>query len=482
MSIHSIEEPGAARAARDRRRWVGLFVMLAGTMLSPIDFFIVVVAMPTIRADLHAGGEAVQLIIAGYSVAYAVLLVTGGRLGDLYGRKRVFLAGVAGFGLASLLCGVAPDVPWLVVARVVQGGFAAILMPQSLALIRATFPEEERPRALGLHAATFGLGAVVGQLMSGVLIAANPAGLGWRSIFLVNLPAVAVILPLAMLLLRENRDPNPRRLERRGVVLLTLALLALIVPLVEGRGHGWPGWCLALLAACPGLLLLFWRHERGVAAKGGDPLVSPGLLAEPGLGRGLAAGLIYNVFASFFLIFAAYQQGALHHDALRTSLAILPLGLGFAAGPWALVRLVAHTRRPATLALLWLAGALLCSALAALAGRAWLMGLALFAIGIGQGLALPSLLRAITDRVDASRAGMAAGLASSALQVGGSLGVAVVGGLFFALVGGVGDPAAATRAFVVGAASIALAAFAAAALVDGEHPARPGPSPQGSRS
>ncbi len=353
------------------------------------------------------------------------------------------------------------------------------MMPQSLASIRALFPPEERPRALGFYAATFGSGAVIGQPASGILIAADPAGLGWRSIFFVNLPVVAVIVPLAFLLLRENRNPRPQRLDHGGIVLLALGLAALIVPLVEGRRNGWPAWTLILLVASPRLLLLFWRHERSVAARGGDPLVTFELLASPGVSRGLVAGLLYNVFAAFFLIFAAYQQAALHRNALQTGLAILPLGLGFALSPWASVRLVARTDRAATLALLWLAGSLLLAALATLDGQPRLLMLALFAIGIGigQGLVIPTLLRTITDRVDQSQAGVASGLAASTLQIGGSLGVALVGGLFYTLVGDGRDPAVATRAFASGAIAIAIAAIVAAGFIDGVKTPHLDPSP-----
>lgn len=201
--------------ASDPRRWLALLVMLAGTMLSPIDFFIVNIALPSIQADLHATAAAIKLVISGYAGAYAVFLITGGRLGDLYGRRRTFIGGLIGFVVFSALCGAAPTAPVLVLARIVQGVFAAVLMPQSLASIRALFPEHERPRAMALYGAAFGVGSIAGQLLGGIPIAANPLGLGWRSIFLINLPIIAVILPLAWKLLRETQAVSAARLDVR---------------------------------------------------------------------------------------------------------------------------------------------------------------------------------------------------------------------------------------------------------------------------
>lgn len=301
----------------DLQSWTALFVMLAGTLLSPIDFFIVNIGMPSIQRDLHATPAAMQLVLSGYACVYAVLLITGGRLGDIYGRRRVFLIGLCGFAVASVACGCAASAAVLVTGRIVQGSFAAMLMPQSLAWIRASFPEADRPRALGYYAATFGVGSILGQLFGGVLISANPLGLGWRSIFLVNVPIIVVIFPVALRLIRETRDERPQRLDIVGAIILALALSSLILPIVEGRERGWPAWTVVALLFSGPLFLLFGLHERRVAATGGDPLFAPEILQTPGLGRCLASTLLFYSCAAFFLLFSIYRRLSTRRGSLR---------------------------------------------------------------------------------------------------------------------------------------------------------------------
>ena len=230
---------------------LGLFTVLLGAALPLIDFFIVNVALPTMDRDLHAGPAVLELVVAGYGVAYAVLLVLGGRLGDTFGRRRLFLAGMAAFGLTSLACGLAPGAWSLVAARVAQGAAAALMLPQVLATIHSSTSGSRRARALSMYGATAGLSMVAGQILGGVLVAADIAGTGWRAVFLVNVPVAVIGLVLAVRTVPETRSERPAPVDVPGTVLLALSLITLMVPLTEGRAAGWPLWTWLMLGAFP---------------------------------------------------------------------------------------------------------------------------------------------------------------------------------------------------------------------------------------
>ncbi|GAC1036739.1 MFS transporter [Pseudomonas sp. No.117] len=452
-----------ARAQPDSRRWFALGVLLLGTLLPPLDFFIVNVALPVIRSDFQASSDLAQLVVSVYATAYAVTLILGGRLGDLYGRKRVYLGGMVGFGLASALCGLAPSPEALIAGRLLQGIAAAVMAPQSLALIHATFPAEEKNRALGLYGATFGLASVSGQVLGGVLIEASPFGLGWRSIFLINLPVILCALPAALAWLRESRANQGARLDVIGACLLAAGLLALVVPLVEGPRLAWPWWSVPLLLLSGVVLRLFWRYEQRKEGAGEMPLVLPSLLAEARLRRSLLATFLFYALAPFFLIFAVYQQAGLGHGALAAGWAILPLGVGFLCGPLCSPRIAQRLgARTASLGMaLEVAGLVLVAALAG--SPAWLP-VPLLLIGLGQGIALPALVRLNADQVAPSLAGLAAGLTNATLQISAALSVALMGGLFFQLAPE-GAPAATVRfAFALTSLAIAGALALAAGL------------------
>jgi len=446
------------------RRWAALAVLLVGAFLPPLDFFIVNVALPSIRAGLKAGPGAVQLVVSAYATAYAVLLITGGRLGDIYGRRRVFVFGMIGFALSSALSGVAWSPSVLIVGRVLQGLTAAVMAPQSLASIQAIFPDDEKPRALAFYAATFGIASAAGLLLGGALIAASPFGLGWRAIFLVNLPVVAVTIPAALVLLEETRADDPERPDIVGAVLVAAALFALVLPLIEGRDRGWPLWSWVLLGTSIPFMLTFAWYERRVDARGGDPLVVPTVLATPGIKRGLATALLFYALAVFWLMFSVYEQAGRRRTPLQAGLDILPAAFGFIVGPlaggWLAKRLGRWTS--ATGMVIQALG-LLGTGAAILVERPHLLIVPLFAIGLGQGIALPALTRSIVSRVEAKWSGLAAGLVTSMFQIGGALAVAAIGGLFYALGGGGNRPSLA-RAYAIGVAAIALCLIVAAIL------------------
>lgn len=445
------------------RRWAMFAILLVGSFLPPLDFFIVNVALPSIQGELGTSSSAEQMVISSYAALYAVTLITGGRVGDLFGRNRLFFMGLIGFTCASLLCGLAWS-PWALIAgRVLQGVTAAVMAPQALASIQAIFPESEKPRALSLYGAVFGLASVIGQALGGVLISLNLFGLGWRTVFLVNLPIAILVVLFGIPLLKETHERRSGKLDLGGMGLSMLTLALLIVPLIEGREAGWPWWSWLSFAAVPVLAALFWRYEGRLAERGGAPLVDPAALRAPGLGRALLVALSFYAIGSFFLLLSVYLQTALHVSALKAGLVFLPFGAGFLLGPlvtpsfrhlfgaW-VNPLGMGLETAGFLALAWLIDATPAGA----APAARMLAVILFVIGFGQGLALPTLMRMITGRVAPALSGMIAGVASSTLQISTALSVALIGGVFYTVLGDRHDPAAIAHAFVVAAVCIAV--------------------------
>ncbi|UDJ83308.1 MFS transporter [Kosakonia oryzae] len=464
MSAHNMTQA-------EPRRWAMFVILLVGAFLPPLDFFIVNVALPSIQSDLASSSSAEQLVISSYAAVYATTLITGGRLGDLYGRGKMFFLGLIGFAVASLLCGIAGS-PWvLIVGRALQGASAAVMAPQALASVQAIFPETEKPLALGLYGAVFGLASVIGQALGGILITLNLFNLGWRAIFLVNLPVALLVIVFGIPLLKETRAPHARKLDPGGMLLATATLSALIIPLIEGREAGWPCWTWLLFLAAPLLASLLWRYEIRLSRHGGSPLLDPVALRAPGLGCGLAIALLFYSIAAFFLLFSVYLQSALHVDALTAGLIFLPFGAGFLIGPL----LTPYLRRFAGNYLSTIGMG--CETIG-LAGLAWLvtatatgatpaitpLAALLFITGFGQGLAMPMLMRMLTGRVAPEFAGMIAGITSSALQVSTALSVAVMGGIFYSVVGDSHSATDITHAFVVAVLTMACCLAAGAGL------------------
>jgi EmrB/QacA subfamily drug resistance transporter len=440
--------------AGDPRRWLALPVLLTGAFLPPLDFFIVNVALPSIRGALHATSAQTQFVISAYAAIYAVCLITGGRLGDLFGRRRLFLLGIAGFVLASLLCGLAWSADALLVGRLLQGLAAAALAPQVLASIRVMFPTAEQPRALALYAATFGLAATLGQVLGGVLIAAGWWGLSWQWIFLVNLPVGIAAFFGGAMLLRESREPHAQRLDLGGVVLLSLALAALVYPLVEGREQGWPPWTWIMLAGALLLFALFLRFEAALARRGGAPLVDVSLLRHGEFMLGIVVTLGFYLTSAFMFTYAAYLQGGLGRDALHTGLATLPFTLGYllasvTAAP--VMRTLGRATLPLSLAAQAIGFALIVGHIDARWPPAVLQA-GLIVSGVGFGIAFPALMRAVLGSVDARHAGLASGMVITALQISAALGVAVIGGVFYSTLGAARDASSYAHAFATGLA------------------------------
>jgi MFS family permease len=468
----------------DPNRWAALAVLLTGAFLAPLDFFIVNVAMPSITTGLHATAADVQLVISGYAVVYAVCLITGGRLGDIFGRKSIFLVGLAGFAVASALCGLAWSPVVLILARLLQALAAAAMAPQALASVHALFPARERGRALSIYGVTLGLSSVVGQILGGALVAADIGGFGWRLIFLINLPISVVTFLAAIPLLRETRGGHRPRLDFGGVLLSSAALTAFVLPLVEGRARGWPWWSIVMLLTTPIFVEAFRRYEIRLARVGGDPLIAIEVFHSPGLLRGLGAIMTLYAMATFFLTYSIYLQSALGFTALQAGLAILPFSAGFLSGSTFSPRIgrLLGTATPS------LGFALSATGLVATASVvAWfpaglvppwsLLSPALLLIGLGMGLSIPTMVRVIVERVEPNRAGLVGGIVNSTLQVSSAVSVAVLGGLFFTALGPRTDPAAVGGAFALTLLAIAACHIGGAVLAAGLGLRRTAPVP-----
>ncbi|MBL8857692.1 MAG: MFS transporter [Planctomycetes bacterium] len=420
----------------DPRRWIALFAALTAPFLGVLDFFVVNLALPQIGERLGATFAQQQLVIAFYATSYAVFVVTGGRLGDTYGRRRVFLLGLGGFVGASLLCGIAPN-PWsLIAARFAQGFAAALAFPQVLALVHVTFPEYERPKALAYFGLNVALASIAGQMLGGFLVHWNLFDLGWRVLFLINLPIGGVALWIAARTLPEARAPNPPTLDWGGVVIATAALVLFLVPVIEGQQAGWPAWSLVMLIASVPVFAWFVRAERRAKSHGRDPLIDLALfkLKSFRVGLGMIAAYFFGG-GSLFLILSIYEQRGLGLDTLQSALTFL----GFAVALLFSSLFVSHhVTRYRTL---FLHGgfALVCTGMALLvlglatapdgdARTLIVIGLSIY--GVGQGCVAPIMYSSAISGVPLRSAGAASGVLSTCQQVSAAVGVALIGLIF----------------------------------------------------
>ena len=416
----------------------GVFFLLAGAFLPIMDFFITNVALPSIDASLHASASELELVIAGYGVAYAALLVLGGRLGDRLGRRRIFLGALVGFIVASAVCGFAPTVGILIAARIVQGATAALLVPQVLATFHHTLEHERKARALALYGATSGIAAVVGQLVGGLLVSADIAGASWRPIFLVNVPIGLVVLVVAARIVPNTRSDHPVGVDLPGTVLFAATLTALLVPLTEGHSLGWPWWTWAMIALAVVLGVITAVVERRAEQRGQIPLLPPSLLKLPSMSRGLVMVFAFSIgFGAFMFVFALTVQDGLHEDALHGGLAILPMALLFFLGSLFAPKAISRFGRAALSvgAVIQLAG--LASLVAVVVDRwphvqLWEMAVPLALAGAGQSMQFAGLFRSVLADVPTHLGGVGSGVLITLQQSGLALGVATLGTLYIA--------------------------------------------------
>jgi MFS family permease len=437
--------PTAAASTEHRSlSTVGLFTVLLGAFLPMLDFFIVNVALPTIEHDLSAGPAVLELIAAGYGIAFAVLLVLGGRLGDSLGRRRLFIVGAALFALTSLACGLAPTAWTLVAARVAQGASAALLIPQVLATITAATSGPHRARALSIYGAAGGIAVVIGQVLGGMLVQANLFGTSWRAVFLLNVPFALAAALLAIRAVPESRSDAPSRVDLPGTLLLCAALLSLFVPLMEGRAVGWPVWTWVSMGLFPVIAWAFVTVERRAEAAGRTPLVPPTLLRIPEMRHGLGIALPYfGSFGAFMFILAITLQQGLHLSPVDSGWALVPLAVGYFSTSLAGPRLIGRfgSRVITAGALIQPVGMtiLIVTVLTDFHGLGVFSLLpAMALIGAGNGLVGTPLFRVVLSTVPLERAGVGSGVLATAQQSSLALGVATLGTLFLALVPSLG--------------------------------------------
>jgi len=418
-------------------RFMPLVVLMAGTFMVVLDFFIVNVALPSLQGRLHASAGSTEWVVAGYGVALAAFLIAAGRLGDAFGRRRVFVVGLALFTLASGACGVAPNPTVLVIARVVQGLAAALLSPSVLSIISVLYDGDDRTRALAVYGLVMGLAAVGGQLIGGVLIHLDIAGLAWRSCFLINLPIGAAALALAPRLVPESRAAVRDALDPLGTFLLSDGLVALVLALVEGRQHGWPLWSLCSLGAAPLLFAALVVQQRARLARGQAALIAPALLRERAFSAGLALQVVFWAGqASFFLVLALYLQDGRHMSALGAGAIFTILAVAYLAASMRAPALTArHGRRLIAVGGLTLASGHLALLLAVssvgVGGSVLALAPGLLLAGAGMGLCVTPLTAISMAPLADESAGAGSGALSTVQQVGNALGVAVTGVIFF---------------------------------------------------
>lgn len=424
-------------------RWIAMATLLLAAFMELLDVTIVNVAIPSLQRDLHMTYATIQWMAAGYTLSFAVALVTGGRLGDIFGRKRIFMIGMSLFTVFSLLSGLAQSPEWLIEARLLQGLSAAMMMPQIMAYLVVLFNDQkERLMATGMYGGIAGLATVGGPLVGGILLENNVFGWDWRSIFFINIPVGIISLVLAWKFVPESQSPHPLKVDWLGMILLSGALLMLLFPLIQGRELDWPWWTFALMASSLPVLGLFTWYENYKTKKDGSPLVILSLFKE----RVFLAGLVIFIFffgamGAYFLLATLFLQGGLGFTPLQSGLTNIPFSIGVMLGAGFLVNvLVPKIGR----------NALILGALCLIAGfgyliyilnvvgadiTGWHMAPGYLLNGTGMGLVVASLFNFVLGGVTPSHAGSASGVLSTTQELGTSIGIAVIGVIFFSLIG-----------------------------------------------
>ncbi|MDH6237081.1 DHA2 family efflux MFS transporter permease subunit [Cryobacterium sp. CG_9.6] len=457
-----------------RLRWLAVLVLLFASFMDLLDTTIVNVALPAIEQDLGTTPEQLEWIVSGYVLTFAVLLTTGGRLGDIFGRKRLFLIGVAGFTVASASCALATSGDMLVISRLVQGAFGAIMIPQVLSIIQVLFGPKERAGAFGALGAITGLAAVAGPLVGGILVSQNAFGLGWRSVFIINVPVGIALFITAALCIPESRAAKRVRLDVVGVVLISAALFLLVFGLIEGRALDWPVGIWLMIGASPVLLAVFIWYQNWLDKKTGSALVPPSLFHSRGFSAGVLTSFSFSAsIGGFFLILVLYLQIGLGFSAIEAGLTTLPFSLAALVGTGIAVRFGPRLGK----------GLIFVGAITQIGGYVWvrntvaaqadsLVGFDLVPMMAVAGLGLTLLVVPLTDvslaQTSISNAGAASGVLGTFQQVGGAIGIAVVGVVFFGVVGMTFTPAVLRDAFLAGIwvpiVALSLAALASMLL------------------
>lgn len=415
----------------------GLAVLLAGMLLPQIDFSIINVALDSVARSLHATEYELELMVAVYGVAFAVVLAMGGRLGDMYGRRRLFNIGVLLFGLASLLCGIAPAISFLLLARTLQGVAAALLVPQILATIHVCLKGHAHSRAIGMYSSIGGLSFIIGQVLGGFLVNANIAGSQWRSVFLINLPVCAVVLFLSSRHIPETRRQNPASIDKPGTLLLALLIVSILVPVALGPSMAWSWPCLLVLAASVPIAVALWRVELNQERRGILPLLPPSLVALPSVRFSFfTAILFFACWSGFMFVLALTLQAGAGLTPLQSGNSFISLGIAFFVGSLLSTKMVARIGLLPTLIL----GCVL--QLPGLVSLLWvlhvvwpapdLLSLTIpsFLIGIGQAFIVGAFYRVGMSQIPSDQAGAGSAMLSTIVQASMGFGPALLGAVF----------------------------------------------------
>ncbi|WIV61884.1 MFS transporter [Amycolatopsis nalaikhensis] len=455
----------------DPRRWKALAVSLTAGFMGLLDVSIVNVALPSMQSGLHASSGGIRWVVSGYALAFGLVLVTGGRLGDAFGRRNMFLGALAGFVITSALAGAAPNETTLVLARLAQGLAAGMLTPQNTGLIQDLFRGAERGRAFGVFGAVVGISTAVGPILGGVILAVFGAQDGWRWVFYVNVPIGVLAFALALRLLPRSEKKQLRiasEIDFVGIGLLAVAVLGVLLPVVESDNDG-PArlWWMFLVAL--GFGVAFVRWERSVVRRGRSPLLDTRLFTgTPGYAAGAAVGALYFCgFAGIWLVFAMFFQQGLGYTPLQSGLSVTPFALGSAVAAAVAGRLVPRFGRLLTVTGLALVavGLLVVALLAEFvppssAGLAFALPL-LFA-GVGGGMVISPNTTLTLECVPVRMAGVAGGALQTGQRIGTAIGTAVLASVFGAVVGAAGDYPVALTVALSCAALLTCAALALA--------------------
>jgi EmrB/QacA subfamily drug resistance transporter len=421
-----------------KQRTIALIVVAMAFIMDLLDSTIVNVAIPTIQQNLGTSYSTIQWLIAGYTLTFALLLITGGRMGDVFGYKKIFMIGVFGFTLASLLSGLAVNSSMLVAARLLQGSMAALMVPQVVSLMQVMYKPAERGAINGLFGALAGVAASLGPIIGGLLIKANIAGLSWRPLFLINIPVGIFSFIMAIKYLPDGKSDHPLKLDLVGTAIVIVAMSLLIYPLIQGREAGWPLWTYLMLIASLPVFYLFARWMRYKDRKDGSPLIVPSLFHSMSFRAGLTINLVFDaVIISYFLTTALILQIGLGYSAIHSALTSLPIAIGIGGtmgifGEKIIPRL--GRRAPMIGAVIVTIGLLITSAVFqhyGLGTHSWQLIIPQLITGLGMGFVFASLFAVVLADVEVKHAGAASGLLNAVQQVGGSIGVALIGLIFF---------------------------------------------------
>jgi MFS family permease len=421
-----------------RLRWVVAAVVLAANLMDVLDATIVNVAGPSVHHDLGGSASTLQWLSAAYTLAFAVLLIAGARLGDIFGRRRLFLIGSAGFTLFSAASAAAPTIEVLIAFRALQGAFGALMIPQGFGLMKQAFTDDdELGKAFGLFGPATGLPMLAAPIVAGALIDANLWGIGWRLVFLINVPIGALTLPLAIRSLPRGATHPDVKLDIGGVGLVGVALVAIIYPLIQGRTEGWPVWCFAMLAAGGVLLFVFLRYER---RRGTDALIEPTLLTNRTYLSGTAVALaFFGAFSGLLLCISLFGQLGEGWSPIHAGLTLTPMFVGMILGMVgsnaAVGRLGRHLFHIGILLIAAGTAGLALTVTGARTASTWDLIPSLFFIGVGVGASIGQLFRFILTSVSMDEVGSASGVLEAVQQLSSALGVAVLGTIFFSAVG-----------------------------------------------